>query len=229
MDSLSVNWKLAEPALEQVEVKGNPKNGPVTISSCPGELRCIGIGTDAAVFQFDQAPGYAFKVYSREAVSKKEIEESVYLQLNGSSYFPQYYGKGENYIVISLEHGVTLYDCLTRGIPIPRQAILDVEDARNYVRLQGLNPRDIHLKNVLLQEGRGKVIDVSEYVKDGNDERWEDLVWCYNQIYPLVEGKSIPSWMLETIKNWYYQVDKANFILEEFSKQMVQLFMGKRK
>jgi len=229
MNFLTENWKLAQPALERVEVKGSQKNGPVSISGCPEGLRCIGIGTDAAVFQFDQAPAYAYKVYSREAVGKKEIEESVYLRLEGSPYFPQYYGKGENYIVISLEHGVTLYDCLTQGIPIPRQAIMDVEDARDYVRSQGLNPRDIHLKNVLLQEGRGKVIDVSEYVKDGNDERWEDLVWSYNQIYPLVEGKNIPSWMLETIKHWYYQVDKANFILEEFSNQLMQIFMGKRK
>lgn len=229
MDLLATNWKLAEPALKRVEVKGNPKNGPVSIAGCPEGLRCIGIGTDGAVFQYDQTPHYAFKVYSPESVGKKEIEESVYLRLNGSSYFPQYYGKGDNYIVLSLERGVTLYDCLLQGIPIPRQAIIDVEEARKYVRLQGLNPRDIHLKNVLLQDGRGKVIDVSEYVKDGNDERWEDLVWAYNQIYPLVEGKSIPSWMLESIKHWYYQVDKANFILEEFSNQLVQLFMGKRK
>lgn len=229
MESLTADWKLAEPALKRVEVTGSPKNGLVSIKGCPEGLRCIGIGTDGAVFQYDQTPQYAFKVYALEAVDKKEVEESVYLRLKGSSYFPQYYGKGDNYIVLSLESGITLYDCLTQGIPIPRQAIVDVEDAREYVRLQGLNPRDIHLKNVLLQEGRGIVIDVSEYVKDGNDQRWEHLLWAYNQIYPLVEGKSVPFWMLETIKSWYQQVDKANFILEEFSHQLVQLFMGKRK
>ena len=229
MDFLVADWKQAEHALQQVEVKSSPKNGLVTIKNCPKGLRCIGVGTDAAVFQYERTPQYAFKVYSREAVHKKEIEENVYHRLKGSAYFPQYFGKGDHYIVISIERGVTLYDCLTQGTPIPKQAILDVEEAREYVRLQGLNPRDIHLKNVLLQDGRGKVIDVSEYVSKGNDSRWEHLLWAYNQFYPLVEGKSIPTWMLETVKHWYNQVDKANFVLEEFSNQLFQMFMGKRK
>ena len=70
----------------------------------------------------------------------------------------------DNYLVLSFEEGITLYDCLLQGIPIPKQAIKDVDDAREYVRQKGLNPRDIHLKNVFLQNGRAKIIDVSEYV-----------------------------------------------------------------
>jgi hypothetical protein len=67
-------------------------------------------------------------------------------------------------LVLSFEQGVTLYDCLLQGVRVPEQAIQDVEESREFVRSQGLNPRDIHLKNVLLQEGRGKVLDVSEYI-----------------------------------------------------------------
>lgn len=229
MHSLVPDWRLAEPALKQIEVRGSKKNELVSITAYSEGFRCIGIGTDAAVFLYERTPSYAFKVYSIEAANKKEVEESVYLRLKGANYFPQYYGKGDNFIVLSLERGVTFYDCLIQGISIPRQAILDVEEARDFVRLQGLNPRDIHLKNILLQDGRGKVIDVSEYMMEGNDNRWEHLLWAYNHIYPLVDGMNIPSWMLDTIKHWYNRVDKANFVLEEFSQQAIQVFMGKRK
>ncbi|XEC94735.1 serine/threonine protein kinase [Paenibacillus tarimensis] len=206
------DWKLAEDALKQIEVRGNNKNELVEIMASADGLQCIGIGTDAAVFRYDRTPDYAYKVYSHEAAVKKEIEENVYRRLNGVGYFPRYYGKGDNYIVLSLEQGVTLYDCLIRGIAIPRKAILDVEEAREYARLQGLNPRDIHLKNVLLQNGRGKVIDVSEYVMEGNDRRWEHLLWAYNHIYPLIEGVKIPAWLLEFTKTGYNWIQKAAFV-----------------
>ncbi|RXT04534.1 serine/threonine protein kinase [Ammoniphilus sp. CFH 90114] len=227
---MSGDWKLAEDALKRVQIIGNNMNDLVSITSCSEQLRCIGIGTDAAVFQYDQTPAYAFKVYSSEALDKKEIEESVYLRIKESTFFPQYYGKGDNYIVLSLEKGITLYDCLIQGIPIPKQAIEEVEVAREFVRLQGLNPRDIHLKNILLQDdGHAKVIDVSEYAKEGNDNRWEHLLWAYDHIYPMIEGVSIPSWVLDTIKQWYKRMDQANFALEEFSQQAIRIFLGNRK
>ncbi|GGG26091.1 serine/threonine protein kinase [Paenibacillus abyssi] len=203
------DWRLAEAALRSAKIKSSGKNELVSIASCPESLSCIGIGTDAAVFRFDDAPAYAFKIYTEESLGKKALEEAVYLQIGDSPYFPRYYGSGENYIVLSYEQGVTLYDCLLLGISVPDQVIIDVENARNYIRSKGLNPRDIHLKNVLLHEGRGKVIDVSEYVKEGNDYRWEHLLRAYNIIYPLIAGKRIPLWMLEAAKRGYYRISKA--------------------
>jgi DNA-binding protein YbaB len=226
---LQTDWKKAEHALAQVEVTGSDDNDPVSIKISAEGLRCIGIGTDAAVFHYEELPAYAFKVYSAHSLAKKEVEASVYLRLKDSSYFPRLYGTGDRYLVLSYEQGVTLYDCLLQGIPIPEQAVLDVEDARHYIREQGLNPRDIHLKNVLLQEGRGKVLDVSEYVQDGNDNRWEHLMWVYTRFYPLINGVKLPSWTLDTIKNWYNRIDKATFAVEEFSEQAIRLFFGGRK
>ncbi|MFS0647512.1 serine/threonine protein kinase [Siminovitchia sp. 179-K 8D1 HS] len=162
-------WKLAEEALKNIKVIGHNNNQPVTILGFAEDLTCVGIGTDAAVFRFDKTPNYVFKVYSGKALKKKEVEKDVYERLKQCCYFPQLYGTGPNYIILSFEQGVTLYDCLLQGIPIPEQVIQDVEEAREFVRSQGLNPRDIHLKNVILQNGRGKVIDVSEYIKEGND------------------------------------------------------------
>lgn len=84
---------------------------------------------------------------------------------------------------------------------MPEQVILDVEKAREFVRSKGLNPRDIHLKNVLMQDGRAKVLDVSEYVKEGDDKRWEHLVWAYHTFYSGISEVKVPSWILDTIKN----------------------------
>ncbi|WP_162927771.1 hypothetical protein [Bacillus sp. Y1] len=58
-----------------------------------------------------------------------------------------------------------------------------------------MNPRDIHLKNILLQNGRAKVINVSEYMNKGNDHRWEDLKKAHDEFYPLIAGKAVPSFL----------------------------------
>ncbi len=222
-------WQAIMPLLQQVKVKGNANNRPVTIQSYPQGLRCIGIGTDAAVFYCEAIPELAFKFYTPQAIDKKETEAYVYQCLKGSIYFPIYYGSGENFLVMSYEQGVTLYDCLMQGIKVPKRVMEDVEAARQYVREQGLNPRDIHLKNVLLQQGRGKVLDVSEYVKSGSDHRWEHLEWAYHRLYPMIAGVRLPSWLLETIKQWYNRMNKATLLLEKSAVQVKKLFLGKRK
>lgn len=221
---MSSQWTRAEEALSLIQVTGSEKNEPVLINGMTDGVRCIGVGTDAAVFTSDRAPGCAFKLYSDIALEKKEIEGGVYERLAGIPFFPRYYGAGRNYLVLSLEPGITLYDCLLQGIPIPEQAILDVEEARKLVRARGLNPRDIHLKNVILQNGRGKVLDVSEYVLEGNDNRWEHLVWAYRLFYHMIEGRKIPAWALEAVKNGYIKLDEADEHLDAYAQRIIRLF-----
>lgn len=222
------DWKQAEPALSHIMVLKQGDNEPVTITGGSSDLQCVGIGTDAAVFVYTPLPSYAFKLYTQEALSKKQAEIDVYQALDGSPYFPVYYGDGERYIVISNESGMTLYDCLLNGVSVPRQVIDDVESARQFVRERGLNPRDIHLKNILLQNGRGKVLDVSEYVQDGNDKRWEHLAWAYDNFYPLIEGKKVPMSVLEAVKKRYYRQDPTNGSLVDFANRMTRLFTRKK-
>lgn len=229
MTALNTDWKQAEHILRQVRLKGNDRNEPVTIETYSNQLQCIGIGTDAAVFQYQELPAYAFKVFTEHSLEKKDAEESVYLRIGSSPYFAQYYGKGANFLVLSFEEGVTLYDCLLQGIKVPRQVMEDVEQAKNYVRSLGLNPRDIHLKNVLLQNGRAKVLDVSEYIKEGDDHRWEHLSWAYDHLYSLIEGKQVPSWILDTVKQWYVRVSNTSFSIDEFAEQVARLFSLHRK
>ncbi|WJM09422.1 serine/threonine protein kinase [Paenibacillus sp. PK1-4R] len=218
------DWFQAEEALQQIQVIGSDRNELVNIIGDVEGLKCIGTGTDAAVFTYDGLPQYAFKMYSDHALDKLENEKQVYEQLKGLPYFPTYYGSGRNVLVISFEPGDTLLECLEKGIPVPEQVMLDVDAAREAVRSRGLNPRDIHLKNVILQNGRGKVIDVSEYIQDGNDNRWEHLVWAYHNIYPRIKGTPISPRMLQTIKWGYNQFDHANIKMDDLAKKANRLF-----
>lgn len=223
----SDDWKQAETALSYIEVRKNDRNELVTIEGESDDLECIGVGTDAAVFVYKPIPAYAYKLYAVEALSKKEAEMKVYQALVGCPYFPVFYGAGDRYMVISNEKGITLYDCLLQGVQVPKQVIDDVEAARTFVREKGLNPRDIHLKNILLQDGRGKVLDVSEYVQSGNDQRWEHLRWAYDNFYPLIEGKKLPISILEAVKKRYYRLDPSNENLMNFAAHIKKLFFRK--
>ena len=175
------DWDIAIDSLSKITVFSNPNNEPVTISGDADDLKCIGMGTDAAVFQSLNAPAFAFKKYAKDKVAKVKVEANVYQILGDSPFFSTCFASYDEYLVLSYEEGKTLFDCVLQGIHIPEQVINDVEDARKYVRAKGLNPRDIHLKNILLQNGRAKILDVSEYILPGNDFRWEHLKKGYEQ------------------------------------------------
>ncbi|QPC45641.1 serine/threonine protein kinase [Mangrovibacillus cuniculi] len=201
-------WEQAAESLAKVKVNSNVNNEPVTISEVPSTLNCVGLGTDAAVFQHKEVPNYVYKLFADEKKHKVEIEKEVYEKLGPSEYFPTFYAAMDHCLVLSHEEGKTLYDCIVEGIHIPEQVVLDVERAREHVRQRGLNPRDIHLKNIILQNGRGKIIDVSEYVKPGNDFRWEHLKKGYEEYYHFFDGKPVPLWIVETVRKAYNQWNK---------------------
>lgn len=218
------NWDKAIGSLSKINVFSNPNNEPVTISGEADDLKCIGVGTDAAVFQSLSAPAYAFKVYAKDKVHKVKIEANVYEILGDSPFFSTCFASYDEYLVLSYEEGKTLFDCILQGTHIPKQVINEVEDAREYVRKKGLNPRDIHLKNILLQNGRAKIIDVSEYTLQGNDYRWEHLKKGYEQYYHVIDGNSVPFWLVETIRKWYNQRGK-NSSFEEFSRNILKFLL----
>jgi predicted Ser/Thr protein kinase len=212
---------LIDKLLSKIKVISNTNNQPVTIMGSCAALRCIGVGTDAAVFQCEHYPALAFKLYAEQKRSKIEKEAKVYQALKGSPYFSTCYAVTDRYLVLSFESGVTLYDCILQGITIPAQVMKDVEKAREFAREQGLNPRDIHFKNILLQNGSAKVIDVSEYLEPGNDLRFEHLKMAYDQYYHLIKGKAVPVWIVETIRKWYNQ--RSIVSIDDFMKTVLRL------
>ncbi|WP_277584798.1 serine/threonine protein kinase [Psychrobacillus antarcticus] len=221
------DWDKAIDSLSKIKVFSNPNNEPVTISGDADDLKCIGVGTDAGVFQSLSVPAYAFKLYAKDKVNKVKVEANVYRILGDSPFFSICFASYDEYLVLSYEEGKTLFDCILQGIHIPEQVVNDVEDAREYVRSKGLNPRDIHLKNILLQNGRAKIIDISEYILPGNDFRWEHLKKGYEQYYHLIDGNSVPFWLVETIRKWYNQRDKKSSTYEVFTKTILKILYKK--
>ncbi|OLS37224.1 serine/threonine protein kinase [Bacillus sp. MRMR6] len=215
--------------LSKIRITSNSNNKLVTIHGSLEDLRCVGIGTDAAVFQYIHNPAYAFKLYADDKKEKVQIEAKVYQKLKGSLFFPICYAVSDRYLVLSFESGITLYDCLLQGIKIPYTVIQEVEEAQRYARASGLNPRDIHLKNVLLQNGKAKVIDVSEYLRQGNDFRWEHLKKAYKEFYHIFEGRTVPYWLLEMIRRWYNK--KQYDSIEKFLKfsSDIKIFSRKKR
>ena len=219
-----MDWKTIEKEIRNIKVISHGKNEIVTVKKHTDAFVCIGVGTDAAVFRYIDNHDLAIKVFSDNKTDKIKNESSVYLKLDKSDYFPFYYDKGYNYLIISYVKGITLYDCLLKGIRIPRQVISDVDNAMVYASDKGLNPRDIHLKNILMHEGRAKIVDVSEYLKPGNDKRWEYLKEGYLKHYHLIDSKAIPHWILDTVRKWFNQVPSESFNVHDFTKELILLF-----
>lgn len=217
---------VVDEELRRLKITSTKNNELVTIGEYTQNLSCIGVGTDAAVFQLRIEPSIAFKVYAEDKINTLEAEFQVYQMLGKSEWFPVLYGRGINYLVISYEEGMTLYDCLRTGTHIPKQVLIDVEEARNDCLRKGLNPRDIHLKNVLLQNGRAKLLDLSEYMKPGNDRRWDYLKQGYEEYYELIDGKRIPFWVIESVRRLYNQSAGQSFNFQEFTSKLVKNFLS---
>lgn len=213
-----------EEVIKDIQVLSTKDNNPVIVKGFSEVLKCVGIGTDAAVFQIEDDTRYVYKVFSEDKLETMEREKQVYEQLGESTFFPIYYGAGSNFLILSYEKGITLYDCLLKGVHIPKQVIWDVEAAREYAISKGLNPRDIHLKNILLHEGRGKLLDVSEYLKEGNDHRWTYLKKGYEDYYELIDGREVPLWLIETVRKWYNLTPNGQLDLQEFVHKLIKLF-----
>lgn len=194
----------AEDVLALVRPTSPDRHEPVVVDALPVPLRMVGRGTDAVVVAHPAWPDRVFKVYADEAAGALHDEYLAYQRLAGNPLFPTCLGRGEHYLVLSYEAGPTLYDCLVAGTVVPSQVIADVETARTQARRAGLHPKDVHLKNVIVQDGRGKVIDVSKYVAPGDDDPvWEALAEAYHRYYPAIRGRAIPVWLIETVKRAY--------------------------
>jgi hypothetical protein len=213
-----------EELLRAVRIRACASNEPIVIEHIPAPLRLLGSGTDAVVVQHPGLPERAFKIYAPETIGCLADEYRAYGALAGSPYFATCLGHGAFYLVLSYEAGPTLYECLVQGIPVPEQAMADVEAARDFARQVGLHPKDIHLKNVLLQGTRARILDVSKYVAPGDEDRvWEHLAEGYRRFYPLIRGRRIPVWVIELVKRRYKAQPKEQFSLDLFGAKMLRI------
>ena len=169
-----------------------------------GALKLIGTGRSAYVFKI-RDKNLALKVYfpSRKRIAFKEA--TIYRQLQHINYYPTLYDGGTNYIVIDFIEGYTLFHCLQRGIFVPERKFKEISKALKMAMEVGLNPADIHLKNIILTPNKEvKVIDVARFMQKEKDNQWKDIEKAYFNIYlkPYFP-KKIPTFILNFISFVY--------------------------
>lgn len=212
---MKIDQALLHEFLQNVQLKSPSPNDPIVVMHTPRPWELVGTGNYAGVFGHPDYPRVVIKVYApgRPGI-EQEIE--VYRKLGETRYFPVCYQHGDNYLVIKRINGISLFDCIRHGIPIPPQAILDVEEALAVARSKGLYPHDVHGKNVLMHQGRGYLIDVSDYYIQAEDTKWRDLRKAYDAIYlPFLKdrGWKIPLWVLDGVRKGYRYMKKLHHLL----------------
>lgn len=191
--------------LPGLNVESVDPHDPVVVRHVPDPWCLIGAGNYAAVFTHPDFPEVVVKIYAPGRPGF-EAEVEVYRRLGKHPAYSQCLHAGNQYLVLKRLRGVTLYDCMQRGIPIPEQVIRDVDAALDYARSRGLFPHDVHGRNVMLHEGRGLVVDVSDFLEKEECSKWRDLKKAYYRIYrPIFMPLKLrlPSSALNLIRTGY--------------------------
>lgn len=195
--------------LSDLELNSIDPGNPIHVNETPQGWKLLGAGNYAGVFVHHDHPDIAVKVYApgREGW---ESECEVYRLIGNHPAFSVCYHAGEHkghyYLILKRLMGKTLYQCIIDGVSIPEIAIADIDQALDYARSRGLYPHDVHGKNVMIKDGRGIVLDISDFLKEEPCTMWEDLKRAYNRIYmPFLSKKPVPvpEWVLNGVRKGY--------------------------
>ncbi|MEL6399671.1 MAG: serine/threonine protein kinase [Cyanobacteria bacterium J06626_4] len=191
--------------LPQVHLESLDPHHPVVVHQVPPPWRCLGTGNYAAVFEHPDYPDQVVKVYApgRPGI---EDEREVYRRLGEHPAFSRCDASGDTFLVLKRLHGVTLYDCLQRGVAIPPQVIRDIDAALDYARRRGLFPHDVHGRNVMMADGHGLVVDISDFLKATPCRAWTDVKRAYQWVYrPLILPLRlrVPYFLLDGVRAAY--------------------------
>lgn len=178
---------------------------PIIVTNQSKSWKTIGSGNYAGVFSNDENPEWVVKVYGRNPEElKKEIE--VYKKLGTHGAYSTLYAYGEDYLVLKKLEGITLFDAIIKGVLIPESVIKDVDRGLHYAKSIGLNPFDVHGKNVVMNKGRGFIVDVSDFYKQGYCCKWDDLKKAYYKIYKpflIKYHPPIPFFIMDRVRKGY--------------------------
>ncbi|WP_079505553.1 serine/threonine protein kinase [Mesobacillus jeotgali] len=146
-------------------------------------LKLIGEGRSAFAFLIE-GTDLVLKVFFPQYSKIAEEEAEIYQQLTGNDFFPELHESGSNYLVIDYVRGLTLYQCLVNGMPIIPDHIEEVDHALKMAREKGLNPSDIHLRNIIITpDDDVKLIDVARFRQTKQCSQWDDLKTAFYKFY----------------------------------------------
>lgn len=176
----------------------------ISILDKDSTLEFVGAGRSAVVFKI-ASTNKALKVFFPNCKDIAKEEAEIYGILKGNPYYPTLYEAGDNFLLIDYIEGYTLFECLTQGIKLSESTIEETDHALSLARQAGLNPSDIHLRNIILTpKGKVMLIDVARFRQVKDCPQWTDLkkvyFTCYSKTY---FPKKIPVHMLNTIAYLY--------------------------
>lgn len=196
------------------------RSGVVTVVDKDPALQYIGSGRSAFAYRI-QASNIVVKVFFHPFDHLAEEEADIYGNLQGTPYYPTIYEVGPNYLVMDYIDGHTLFDCLRKGIKIIPEHIKEVDKALRLARERGMNPSDIHLRNIIITtDGKIKMIDVARFRQSKNCSQWDDLKSAFYRFYrrPFFP-KKIPAFVLNFTAAMY----KRNLLRVVTSKKALQI------
>ncbi|MBD1381060.1 protein kinase family protein [Bacillus sp. IB182487] len=168
------------------------------------DLKLIGTGRSACAFRIRDTDK-VIKIFPPQFEHVAQEEAEIYRVLENTDYFPTIYESGSNYIVMDFIEGHTLFECLNKGVPIDSEKIKEIDIVLELARQKGLNPSDIHLRNIFLTPASEiKLIDVARFKQKKQCSQWDDLKNAYYRYYlkPYFPRK-IPSFLLNLIAALY--------------------------
>lgn len=196
---------IKQELLPGIELRSENPFDPIVVINHSKSWKTVGCGNYAAVFVHDKQPEWVTKVYGRSPDElTKEI--GVYKKLGKHEAFSCLYAYGENYLVLKKLEGITLFNAIVKGEQIPETVMIDVDSGLQYARSVGLNPYDVHGKNVVMKDGHGYIVDISDFYKSGYDSKWDDLKKAYRLIYKPLLYKwhpPIPLAVVDMIRKGY--------------------------
>lgn len=178
----SLAERIERDLLPALRVESIDPNDPVVAHHVPAPWQLLGGGNYAVVLAHPRHPELVVKVYAPGRPGF-EAEVEVYRRLGHHPAYSHCLHAADGYLVLRRLHGVTLYDSVHRGLPIPETVVRDIDEALAYARERGLHPHDVHGRNVMMQDGRGLVVDVSDFLEREDCSKWRDLKAAYYRIY----------------------------------------------
>jgi len=167
-------------------------------------LKLVGTGRSAFAFKI-KSTNKVMKVFFPAFVHIAKEEAEIYQVLQDIPYFPTIYESGPNYIVMDFVEGHTLFECMTRGIRITPDHIKEIDYALSLATDKGLNPSDIHLRNIFItSNGDIKIIDVARFRQTKDCTQWCDLKTAFHRLYlKRFFPKKIPAVLLNIVAFLY--------------------------
>ncbi|MEA5594218.1 serine/threonine protein kinase [Rivularia sp. UHCC 0363] len=172
--------------LPKLQIESVNPHDPIKVCHIPYPWMLVGTGNYAAVVHHPDFPDLVVKIYAPGRPGFEE-EVEVYKRLGKHPAFSELFYAEDGFLVLKRLYGVTIWDCIQLGIRVPKRVIQDIDRALDYARNCGLFPHDVHARNVMMYEGRGLVVDISDFLQQEYCSKWDSLKKAYYWIYlPLI-------------------------------------------